>query len=174
MDNRPEADDTPKPRELDSDSFDPMTEAADAHIAELAVLAAERDRLLEVEQERRRRLEALELLLPAIAEALDVREVFPRLSSLMQGVIPHATVALALVTPDGQGVKIHVASNYDVGELPIYRFTAEDERIQSGWRSFVAYDCAVIAEGTTRVRTSPPGAEPVFVDLRPGAPGRAF
>jgi transcriptional regulator with GAF, ATPase, and Fis domain len=147
-----------------------MSEANDARVAELSALAAEHGRLLAVERERRQRLDKLELLLPTIAESLDVRDVFKRLSALVQDVIPHVTVSLALVTPDGRGARIHVASNWDIGELPEYRFTAEDERIRAGWRSFIAYDCTVLDESTTRVRTSPPGAEPVFVDLKPGPP----
>lgn len=147
-----------------------MPESNEARFAELTALAAERDRLLALEQQRRERLEKLERLLPALAEELDVREVFRHLSALVQDVLPHVTVSLALVTPDGQGARIHVASNWDVGELPEYRFTAEDERIRAGWRSFIAYDCAVVGEGAVRVRTSLPGAAPVFVELRPGRP----
>jgi transcriptional regulator with GAF, ATPase, and Fis domain len=57
-----------------------------------------------------------------------------------------------------------------VGELPIYRFTSEQEAISTSWRSFLGYDCTVLEEGVTRIQTSPPGVDPVFVDLRPGAP----
>jgi hypothetical protein len=90
---------------------------------------------------------------------------------VIQPVIPHATVSLALLTPDRQGVKIRVAWNYDVGELPVYRFTSEQEAISAGWRSFIGYDCTVLEEGVTRIQTSPPGIEPpTFVDLRPGTP----
>jgi transcriptional regulator with GAF, ATPase, and Fis domain len=129
------------------------------------------ERLLVLERERRRRTEQLEPLLSTIADALDIREIFPRLSDVIQPVIPHVTVSLALLTPDGQGVKIHVASNYDVGELPVYRFTSEQEAISAGWRSFIGYDCTVLEEGVTRILTSPPGVEPpTFVDLRPGPP----
>jgi transcriptional regulator with GAF, ATPase, and Fis domain len=148
---------------------------SDAHVAalgpvaDLLALAVEHDRLWTREQERRRRHDKLEALLPAIADALDVRAVFPKMSALIQDVIPHVTVALALVTPDGGGVKVRVASNYDVSDLPEYRFTDEAERISSAWRSFVAYDCEVLEEGVTRIRTSPPeAAEPVFTVLRPG------
>src|SRR5262245_16308852 len=144
-----------------------MPEDVDARLADLLARAEERDRL---DQERRRRHDALEALLPAIAEALDVREVFPRLSALIQGVIPHVTVSMALVTPDGGGVKVHVASNWDTGELPEYRFTAESGTIGPNWRAFLAYDCEVIEPGVARVRTSPPGADPAFVELRPGLP----
>ncbi len=126
---------------------------------------------LAAEERRRQRRDHLQELLPTIADALDIRSVFPRMSDVMQQVIPHVTASLALLTPDGLGVKLHVASNYDVGELPVYRFTTPGEQIQGGWRAFLAYDCVVIEEGVVRAQTSPPGSEPpTFVELRPGAP----
>ena len=135
-----------------------------------ADIVAEYERLLALEQERRRKREKLEGLLPAIADALDVRVVFPRMSEVIQDVIPHVTVSLALLTPDRLGVKVHVASNWDVGDLPIYRFTTEAETIASNWRSFIAYDCR-IQDGVVHAQISPPNAgDPVFVDMRPGPP----
>lgn len=129
------------------------------------------ERLLAIERERRHRAERLEPLLSTIADALDIREIFPKLSDVIQPVIPHVTVSLALLTPDGQGVKIRVASNWDVGELPIYRFTSDEETIRAGWRSFIGYDCTVMGEGVTRVQTSTPNVDPpTFVELRPGLP----
>ena len=136
-----------------------------------SAIAEDYERLLTLERDRRRKRDKLEGLLPTIADALDVRVVFPRMSEVIQDAIPHVTVSLALLTPDGLGVKIHVASNYDVGDLPEYRFSAEGETIGSGWRSFVAYDCTVVEEGVVRAQTSPPGAsEPAYVELRPGPP----
>jgi transcriptional regulator with GAF, ATPase, and Fis domain len=133
--------------------------------------AGDYERLLALEQERRRKREALEALLATIADALDVRVVFPRMSAVIQEVIPHVTVSLALLTPDRLGVKVHVASNYEVGDLPEYRFTTEGETIGANWRSFVAHDCTVLEEGVVRVQTSgPEAAEPAFVELRPGPP----
>jgi Sigma-54 interaction domain/GAF domain len=128
-------------------------------------------RLLTLEQERRRKREKLAALLPTIAEALDVRTVFPRMSAVIQDVIPHTSVSLTLLTPDRGGVKVHVASNLDIVDMPEYRFTAEDETISKSWKCFIAYDCTVLEEGVIRVQTSPPDAgEPTFVELRPGAP----
>jgi hypothetical protein len=133
-----------------------------------ADIVAEYERLLALEEDRRRKRDTLEALLPTIADALDVRVVVTRMSAQIQDVIPHVTVALALLTPDRGGVKIHVASNYDVGDLPVYRFTIEGEAIRSSWRAFITYDSSVVEEGVLRVRTSPQDAEPTFVDLRPG------
>jgi transcriptional regulator with GAF, ATPase, and Fis domain len=142
-----------------------MADGSDHQLAD--VLA----RLLAREQERRRKREKLEALLPTIAEALDVRTVFPRMSAVIQDVIPHVSVSLTLLTPDRGGVRAYVASNYDVVDMPEYRFTAEDETITRSWKSFIAYDCQVLEEGVVRVQTSHPDAgQPTFVDLRPGAP----
>ena len=129
----------------------------------------EYERLLAREQDRRRKGEKLEALLQTIADALDIRAVFPKMSDVIQDVVPHVTVALALLTPDRTGVKIHVASNYDVGELPLYRFTTESEAIRPDWRSFIIYDATMIEEGVMRALVSPPDApEPKYVELRPG------
>jgi len=137
----------------------------------MAEAGAEFERLLAREQERRRKSEKLETLLQTIADALDIRAVFPKMSDVIQDVVPHVTVALALLTPDRTGVKIHVASNYDVGELPLYPFTTESEAIRPDWRSFIIYDATVISleEGIVRGQVSPPDApEPKYVELRPG------
>jgi transcriptional regulator with GAF, ATPase, and Fis domain len=148
----------------------------DAHAAALGPLAAllalalERDRLWALEQTRRRRQERLEALLPAIASALDVRGVFPGMSAVIQDVIPHDAMSLALLTPDRLGVTIHASTNFEVSEREEYRFTSNHERIDSSWRGFIVYDLAVLGEGVVRARLSPPAArEAVDVELRPGA-----
>ena len=141
-----------------------------APVTHLLVLAIEQERLWNVEQEKRRTRDRLQTLLPAIADALDIRAVFPHMSALLQDVIPHVTTSLVLLTPDGRGVKGHVSTNFEITELPDYRFTAESETITSSWQSFVAYDCEVVSDGVVRIQTSPPGAELAFVELRPGAP----
>jgi hypothetical protein len=123
------------------------------------------------DEEWRRRYDRLEALLPMIADALDVRAVFPRMSAVIQEVVPHVSMSLALLTPDGGGVRIHVASNFEVDDLPEYRFSAENETISKDWRSFIAYDCAVVKDGVVRVQVSHPDqGEPTFIELRPGGP----
>ena len=151
-------------------AFDDAHAAAIEPVADLLALAVEHDRLWTLEQERRRKRDCLHTLLPTIAAALDIRAVFPRMSTQLQEVIPHVTMALVLLTPDRLGVKVHVASNYAVTDLPEYRFTAESEAITAGWRSFVGYDSRVVSDGVVRIQTSAPDAEPMFVELRPGLP----
>lgn len=122
----------------------------------------------EHEHELRRRRDKLEALLPAIAGALDVRVVFPRMSAVIQEVIPHDTLALALLTPDRLGVRIHASINFEVSELEEYRFTSDTEAISSS-PYWLTYEMTVLEEGVVRARLSPPGApEPVDVEIRPG------
>ncbi len=66
---------------------------ASAAVARLA----ESERLLAEERETRRRIEALSLLLPTVASALDVREVFLRISEIVQQVLPHDIMVLAFM-----------------------------------------------------------------------------
>jgi transcriptional regulator with GAF, ATPase, and Fis domain len=154
----------------DAGALDERHEIALKPIAGLLAAAIERERLWRIEQEHRRKRDHLQRLVPAIADALDIRTVFPRMSALLQDVIPHVTTTLVLLTPDRGGVRFHVASNYGVNDLPEYRFTSANEAITANWRSFVAYDCAIVGDGVVRVRTSPPDADPVAVELRPGTP----
>lgn len=151
-------------------SFDERHQISLKPTLDLLALAIEHERLWRSEQERRRKRDKLQRLLPTIAEALDIRTVFPSMSALLQDVIPHVTTSLVLLTPDRGGVKIHIASNFAVDELPEYRFTSASETITTNWRSFVAYDAEVVSDGVVRVRTSPLDADQVFVELRPGPP----
>ncbi len=151
-------------------SFDERHQTALKPTVGLLALALQHERIWPLEQERRRKRDQLQQLLPTIAEALDIRTVFPRLSTLLQDVIPHVTTSLVLLSPDRGGVKIHIASNFAVDELPEYRFTSASEAITTNWRSFVGYDAEVVSDGVIRVRLSPLHAEPVFAELRPGPP----
>jgi transcriptional regulator with GAF, ATPase, and Fis domain len=123
------------------------------------------------ERERARR-ERLEPLLPTIAGALDIREVFPTMSTVIQDVLPHETLILALLDPDGTSVTIHASVNIESAQLTRYRITDQVERVRDEWRYFLAYDLEALdrgASGILRCRTSPPDAvEETWVELRPG------
>jgi transcriptional regulator with GAF, ATPase, and Fis domain len=154
----------------EADAFTAAHAAAAGPIADLVVMAVEHERLWALAQERRRRRDRLEALLPAIAGALDVRVVFPGMSTVIQEVVPHDVLSLALVTPDGTGARIHAATNAEISDREEYRFSTEHEAIRSDWRYFLAHDVQVVADGVVRARLSPPGApEPVEVELRPGS-----
>ncbi len=145
------------------------SEQAELAVAELQAAAAEHERLWTIERARQRRREKLEALLPAIAEALDVRQVFLGMSAVIQEIVPHDVLAFALLTPDRGGVRVQAATHAGLRELPEYRFSSEEEALDANWKYLLAYDLEPIEEGVLRARISPRGApEPVEVVVRPG------
>src|SRR5262245_32096195 len=77
-------------------------------IAALLGSAVEHWRLWDAERRRRVRLDRLETLLGALAESLDIREVFARLSDAVQAVLAHNLMALTEL--DVRARTIHVAA----------------------------------------------------------------
>src|SRR4029450_7170062 len=69
--------------------------------------ALEHERLFQIERERSRRAGALEALLPTLARALDIRQVFKQVSEITQGVLSHDMLVLSLLRPDGSSVGTH-------------------------------------------------------------------
>ena len=89
------------------DAFTSEDEPVVAALADLVAAALEHERLFSIEKERSRLGAALEGLLPALAEALDVRQVFRQVSEISQGVIPHDMLVLSLLQPDGTSIGTH-------------------------------------------------------------------
>jgi GAF domain-containing protein len=56
------------------------------------------------------RLDALAELLPLLSAALDIRDVFSHVSRIAHRVLPHDSLALALVAPDRQSLFVHAIS----------------------------------------------------------------
>jgi transcriptional regulator with GAF, ATPase, and Fis domain len=88
-------------------------------LADLLAAALEHERLFTIERERGRRAVALEGLLPTLARALDIREVFRQVSEITQGVLPHDLLVLSLLRPDGTSVVTHAfVPGGNLEELP--------------------------------------------------------
>jgi transcriptional regulator with GAF, ATPase, and Fis domain len=62
---------------------------------------------LDRELERLRRLDAIDELLPTLAEVLDVREVFARIGEIAKRVIPHDALGLVVASEDGGALIPH-------------------------------------------------------------------
>ncbi len=77
-------------------------------IAALLGSAVEHWRIWDAERRRRERLERLESIVAPLSEALDVREVFGRISSAAQEILPHRVLALTEV--DAETGKIRVVA----------------------------------------------------------------
>ena len=85
-------------------------------IADGVALALSHQRLAEdarrraVEREHAANLEASEELLDAIADVLDIREIFPRVSEIAAKVLPHDCLTMSLHRYDGVAI-VHATSN---------------------------------------------------------------
>ncbi len=73
---------------------------------------------LERELERLRRLDAIDELLPTLAEVLDVREVFARIGEIAKRVIPHDALGLVLVSPDRKSFIRHAITGTGLMVVP--------------------------------------------------------
>jgi transcriptional regulator with GAF, ATPase, and Fis domain len=93
-------------------------EAALASIAELLGLALEHERLWSLDAERRRRLDAIDSLLLTMAPVLDVREVFHKISDIVQPVLAHDRLMLTSLSADQQVVTVDALSGEPVPDLP--------------------------------------------------------
>ena len=56
------------------------------------------------------RLEAFQDLLPALARALDVRDIFQHLSDVASRIVPHDEANLALLTEDGSQFRLYAST----------------------------------------------------------------
>jgi transcriptional regulator with GAF, ATPase, and Fis domain len=149
------------------DAFDEGHAAAVRPIADLVALALEHDRIWREEQRRRRRHEALQALLPALGEALDIRAIFKELSRITQDVIPHDYVSLGLFTDDRRAIRIHATSE-EMGKLPEFRFTSEEQARVFDWDFLIVRDIVIAAPDVVRTHVSAPEPALAEMDVRPG------
>ncbi len=89
-------------------------------VAELVAVALSHQQLANTRREQRQRRDALERLVPALTDSLDVRDVFEKVASVAQEVVPHDYLSLSLVSPDRKRVRIHARHGVesDVRDVP--------------------------------------------------------
>jgi transcriptional regulator with GAF, ATPase, and Fis domain len=92
-------------------------ESALASIADLISLALEHERLWKMEGERRRRLDAVDGLLPMLASVLDVRAIFNQVSEVVRPVLGHDRLMLTSLSSDRSIATIDALSGEPVPEL---------------------------------------------------------
>jgi two-component system response regulator AtoC len=109
-------------------------------IADVVAMAFEHERLAADERARRRKYENLRALAPALAKALDVRDVFERISEIARPVVPHDRMALGLLTEDRAAVRVYAVSGGDFPEMtePIRLSPAEQAR--ENWTTEIVRD----------------------------------
>jgi GAF domain-containing protein len=109
-------------------------------IADVVAMAFEHERLAADEKARRRKYENLQALAPALAKALDVRDVFERISEIVRPVVPHDRMALGLLTEDRAAVRVYAVSGTGFPEIrePIRLTPAEQAR--ENWTTEIIRD----------------------------------
>ncbi|HKN48322.1 MAG TPA: sigma 54-interacting transcriptional regulator, partial [Candidatus Polarisedimenticolia bacterium] len=93
-------------------------EAAIQPIADLLGLALEHERLWGLDAARRRRLDAIDALLPMMAETLDVRGIFNRVSEVVKPVLPHDRLILTSLSADQSEITVDAISGEAVTGFP--------------------------------------------------------
>ncbi len=99
-------------------AFTPQHEAAIGSIAAVVGLAIEHERLWNLDVARRRRLEAVDRLLPTMATALDVRGIFDRVSELVQPLLRHDRLILVSRSADGRVDTVDALSGDPATAIP--------------------------------------------------------
>ncbi len=102
------------------------------------------------ETDRQRRARALDALLPALAEALDVREVFQKVCNLAREVIAFDLLELGLLNEDRTHARVYAAS--DGNELAEPEFRLPEVIRSSVMEDFTIASYAEIDPGTGRTR----------------------
>ena len=99
-------------------AFTAEHEAAIQPIADVLTLALEHERLWGLDTSRRRRLDAIDSLLPMMAETLDVRGIFNRVSEVVQPVLPHDKLVLTSLSADRTEITVDAISGEPLSGLP--------------------------------------------------------
>ena len=103
-------------------------------IADLLAMALEHERLWNLDQLRRGRLDAMDALLPVIANALDVREIFHQVSSIVRPVLPHDHLVLLSLNESQTLVHLDAYSGDYSEAMPQSSPLEEPQRFSAGER----------------------------------------
>ncbi len=98
------------------DAFTAEHQALMDTAADLLVLALQHTALRERESLRRERIDSLRRLLLTMAGALDIRQVFPEISSVARGVLPHDMMALTAWGETGASLRIYAIAGVEVDD----------------------------------------------------------
>jgi transcriptional regulator with GAF, ATPase, and Fis domain len=98
-------------------AFTAEHEAALQPIADLLAMALEHERLWSRDAARRRRLDAINALLPMMANVLDIREIFNQISDVVKPVLPHDLLVLSSLSADRTVMNVDALSGEPAPEL---------------------------------------------------------
>src|SRR5437867_5166694 len=122
-------------------------------IAALLGSAVEHWRIWDSERRRRERLDRIEALLGTLAESLDVREVFQRLSDGMQPILPHDLMALTELDVRARAIRISASAGECDIPVPNYAIPLTDRELEHRVDFEIIHDIpAAISSDTERQR----------------------
>jgi transcriptional regulator with GAF, ATPase, and Fis domain len=85
-------------------------------VTDLLGLAFEHNAIVDREKLRRERIDSLRGLLHTMAEALDIRHVFPEISEVVRGGLPHDVMAITSWAEDGESFRIYAIAGAHVND----------------------------------------------------------
>ena len=124
-------------------------------VVDLLGLAFEHDAIVEREKLRRERIESLRGLLHKVAESLDIRRVFPEVSEVVRGGLPHDILAVTSWSEDGASFRVYAMAGAQIDDPSFWEpvSLAGDDRAQLQRDAYVVHDAdAEISADTVRGR----------------------
>jgi transcriptional regulator with GAF, ATPase, and Fis domain len=113
-----------------SDAFSAEHQALMDSIADLLALALQQDAMRSTDTLRRERIDTLDRLLNAMAEALDIRHIFAEVSASVRAGLPHDVLLLTAWAEDGKSFRAYAMTGAEV-EAPDFwapTILTEEER----------------------------------------------
>ncbi len=113
-------------------------------VADLLALAVHHEALRSTEAVRRERIESLDRLLQTMAESLDIRMVFDQVSEVVQGGLPHDTLAMTAWGEDGRTIRVYALAGVPVTDAAFWEpiTLTDDETSVLHRNSYIVRDTA--------------------------------
>jgi len=111
-------------------------------IAALLGSAVEHWRIWDTERRRRERLDKVDAILGTMAEALDVREIFERLSDQMKPLLPHDMMALTELNLRARTIQLTALAGKVDGDPPFGPVELTDDELQRRQDFEIVHDIA--------------------------------
>jgi transcriptional regulator with GAF, ATPase, and Fis domain len=126
-------------------AFSPEHQTRLDTIADLMVLALQHNGLRELEAFRRERIESLRRLLLTMAGALDVRHVFPEVSSVVRAGLPHDVLALTSWGATGASLRMYAIAGAGEDDAKVWEplILSASDRDHLSAESYVIHDADV-------------------------------
>ena len=137
------------------DAFSSAHQALIDSVADLLALALQQDAMRRTESLRREQIDTLDRLLNAMAEALDIRQIFAEVSASVRAGLPHEVLMLTAWAEDGNSFRVYAMTGAQVDDTSFWAPTilTEEERTLLHRAPYVIGDVAAeIAASSVRGR----------------------